>query len=235
MKSLLTLFATLLLFTSLYAQEDDRRGFVSLSLGAAFPFGDFANTDTDNDDAGFAMTGGNVNVAFGYKLGQTLGITAMINAGSNPLDEEAVEDEFEDNFPATTWDIESDPWTYATLMVGGFATFPAGTRSSFDVRLLVGALSSKCPEIRATASGFGASGTLVRESKTEMTGAFDVGFIYRYRITDPMCVFASADFLSANPRFEDVETSGAFGTSSADFDQNLRVFNLNVGVAFLLK
>jgi hypothetical protein len=235
MKNLLACFSALLLITSVQAQEDDRRGFLSLSLGVAAPFGDFSNTSSDNDDAGFAMTGGNVNIAFGYKLGQTLGLTAMLNAGSNPLDNEALENEFQDNFPQSSWDIDSDPWSYGTLMVGGFATFPAGTRSSFDIRMLIGALSSTAPEIRATATSFGVSGTATRQSKTVMTGAFDVGFIYRYRITDPLCVFASADFLTANPKFENVETTGTFGTSTSDFDQNLRVLNLNVGVAFLLK
>lgn len=235
MKRLLLLCSTLMILPSLYAQEDDRRGFISLSLGAAAPFGDYASTESDNDDAGFALTGGNVNIAFGYKLGQTLGVTAMLNAGSNPLNTNALEDEFRDNFPQTSWNVTADPWGYGALMAGGFATFPLGTRSSFDVRLLIGALSSTTPEITATASGSGVTANATRESQTVTTGAFDVGFVFRYRITDPLCILASADFLSANPRFEDVETRSTFGSSTSDFDQNLRVLNVNVGVGFLLK
>lgn len=235
MKNLLVCFSTFLIITSLHAQEDDRRGFISLSLGAAVPFGDFASTSSDNDDAGFALTGGNVNIAFGYKIGQNLGLTAMLNAGSNPLNTDALEDEFQDNYPQTTWSVSSDPWTYGALMVGGFGSFPLGTRSSFDIRMLIGALSSASPEIRATATGFGVSATGRRESKTVTTGAFDVGFIVRHRITNPLCIFASVDFLTANPRFENVETTTSFGSQTTNFDQNLRVLNLNVGVALLLK
>jgi hypothetical protein len=235
MKKLVLSTALVFAVTLAFAQEDDRRGFLAISLGAAVPFGDFASTQTDNDDAGFALTGGNVNLSFGYKLGETLGLMAMLNGGSNPLNTDALEDEFRSNFSQASWSVKSDPWSYGTLMLGGFASFPTSSRSSFDVRLLLGVLRSTTPQIDATASIAGVSTTATRESKSVTTGAFDVGFVYRYRITDPLCILVSADFLTANPRFENVQTRSVLGTRTDNFDQNLRVINLNLGVAFLLK
>jgi hypothetical protein len=216
--------------------QEDTRGYLSVGVGPSIPLSDFASTSTSNDDAGYAVTGGNLNIAFGYRLGANLGVTAMLTSTNNKVNVDALADDFNDNFTSADWTVTADRWRMGGFMIGGFATFPASENLSFDVRLLGGVLQTVMPEIRATAvSGvLGASAT--REESRVAAGAFDLGFLFRYKVASSLCLFGGVDFIGANPKFNDVTTTTSFGTSSdADFDQSYSTMNVNIGVGLLLK
>jgi hypothetical protein len=228
-----------LLFTGmglLVNAQESSRGYITLGFGPSIPFSDFASTSTSNDDAGYALPGGNLNITFAYRLGTNLGLTAMLTSTSNRVNEEAIADDFHERYPNADWTISADRWRIGGLMVGGFATFPASENLSFDVRLLGGVLQSVMPEIRAAATSgvIGASAT--REESRVAAATVDLGFLFRYKIGSSLCLFGGADFISANPKFENVTTTTSFGTSSdADIDQSYNTMNVNVGIGLLLK
>jgi hypothetical protein len=230
---------TYLIFAAICFQanaQNDERGYITLGFGPSIPLSDFASTSTGNDDAGYALTGGNLNIAFAYKLGNNLGLTAMFTGTSNPVDVDAIAADFNESYPTADWTITADRWRIAGFMIGGFATFPATENLSFDVRLLGGVLQSTMPEIRATgvAGPVGASAT--REEVKKSSATFDLGFLFRYKIGSSLCLLAGADFIGANPKFNDVTTTTSFGTSSsADIDQSYSTMNINVGIGVLLK
>jgi hypothetical protein len=216
--------------------QEDTRGYVTIGLGPSIPFADFASTSTSNDDAGYALTGGNLNIAFAYKLGTHLGLTAMFTATSNEVNVDAIADDFDEEFPAADWTVTADRWRIGGFMIGGFATFPASENLSFDVRLLGGVLQSVMPEIRATAVAGAMGASATRQESRISAGAIDLGFLFRYQVVSSLCIFGGADFITANPRFEDVVTTTSLGTSStSDIDQSYSTMNINIGVGLLLK
>jgi hypothetical protein len=227
----------LLALTCLHANaQDDKRGYLTIGLGPSVPFSDFSSTSASNDDAGYAMTGGNLNIAFAYRLGQNLGLTAMLTGTSNPVDVDALAADFKQSYPNANWTVTADRWRIGGVMIGGFATFPASENLSFDVRLLGGVLKSTMPEIRATATSGIIGGSATREEKSVATVTFDLGFMFKYKIANAVCILAGADFITANPKFNDVVTRTSFGGSStADIDQTYSTMNINIGIGFLVK
>lgn len=236
MKTILYLFLAAICMHANAQDQDVKRGYLTIGLGPSIPFSDFASTSTGNDDAGYAMAGGNLNITFAYRLGNNLGVTAMLTGTSNPVDADALAADFNDTYPGAEWTISADRWRIGGLMVGGFATFPASENLAFDVRLLGGVLNTTMPEIRATAVTGIVGATATREEKTVATPTFDLGFLFRYRVGSTLCLLAGADFIQANPVFNDVTTRTSFGnTSKSNVDQNYSTMNINVGIGFLLR
>ncbi|MES2559371.1 MAG: hypothetical protein V4590_06500 [Bacteroidota bacterium] len=235
MKNILIYVFVLLLCEQVNAQETER-GYVTIGIGPSIPLSDFASTNTSNDDAGYAMNGGNLNISFAYRLGSHLGLTAMLTGTSNPVDVDAIDRDFEEAFSNADWTITADRWRIGGLMIGGFATFPASENLSFDIRLLAGVLQTTMPEIRA--NGVSALGEVsaTREEKTVATSTYDLGFLLRYKIGNSICLLAGADFIGANPQFDNVTTTTSFSSpSEADIDQSYNTMNVNVGIGFLLR
>jgi hypothetical protein len=235
MKRIITLVTALSLFTLAHAQYDERKGYIGISIGPSIPFADFASTDENNDDAGFAATGGNLTVSFAYRLGAHLGITAMLSGNNNPVNKSALESDFRNDYPGADWNVEADNWRLGGLLLGGYATFPASERLDVDVRLMAGVLNSTSPEITATASNGGVSVSGRREEKTVTVPSFDIGFGIKYRLGNAIALLANADFISANPKFDNVTTTTTFGSTTSSFDQNYSTLNLTIGIGFLLK
>src|SRR5690242_16588992 len=76
----------------------DDRGYVALEAGVAIPVGDFADDDFYSVSSGIASSGGVLGISFAYRLGKSLGLTAMFRGYSNPVDDQVFLDEMEKNF-----------------------------------------------------------------------------------------------------------------------------------------
>lgn len=235
MKNILTYLVLVTICLQANAQEE-KRGYLSIGLGPSIPLSDFASTSTGNDDAGYALNGGNLNLTFAYRIGSNLGVTGMLTGTSNPVNVTALAQDFKENYPSADWEITADRWKIGGLMVGGFGTFPITERFTFDVRLLAGVLQSTMPKVtaKATAGALGASAT--REEKMATALTFDLGFLFRYQVGNSICLLAGTDFIGANPKYNDVKTTTSFGNSSSqDIDQVYSTMNINVGIGILLK
>ena len=78
MKKFLVIALALLFCGVVTAQENkahkELKSYLVLNAGPSFPVGDFASTNEDNDNAGFAKTGFNLDVAYGYKFTSAVGL-----------------------------------------------------------------------------------------------------------------------------------------------------------------
>tara|TARA_R110002124_G_scaffold76758_2_gene205689 strand:- start:6901 stop:7230 length:330 start_codon:yes stop_codon:yes gene_type:complete len=88
MKYFLAFVLLIISSSALFAQEARTKdGFISITLGAALPTGDFADNDLGNNDAGFAESGISINlINFGYLFSKNIGITAMLQGAAFPID-----------------------------------------------------------------------------------------------------------------------------------------------------
>lgn len=175
-------YALLLLFfisSSTYSQEvSTKDGFISISLGAAIPYGDFADNDGSNNEAGFAEGGISINlINFGYLFSKNIGITAMLQGAAFPLD---------------NGNGGNEPiWSYGTFMVGPLFTIRnPESKAEFDFRLMLGTMSGLLDpnDGGETFEGEG--------------GAIGLGAGIRYNLSDLISLTSNLDFIGGKPEFE---------------------------------
>jgi hypothetical protein len=178
MKHLLSLLLLLTLSSGLFAQEvRTKNGFISVTLGAAFPTGDFADSDLNNDDAGFAENGVAINlVNFGYLFSKNIGITAMLSGSAYPIDANNGDEPI---------------WGFGSFMVGPLFSFASEDgKTELDLRVMIGT-SSATLDPDDGSQEFEGSG-----------GAFSIGSGLRYNLSDFIALTSNFDIISGNPEFD---------------------------------
>jgi hypothetical protein len=210
--------------------SENPRGYIGISIGPSFPFSDFASKDFDNEQAGFAKNGFNGNISGAYRLGKRFGLAGMLFGTKNAFNESA--------FSAIVnyLDIQSTTWQSNGFMVGGY--YSAGSsKTTFEMRLLIGYSNAKLPEI--IANGYDQSGypAQVKQESVEAGNlCSDLGFGLKTRLSQKMSFIGSLDFYSSEPEFANVRTyinNDLFSTDT--FSEPINVINITIGVAFNLK
>lgn len=175
MKKFTLILAITLITTALFAQINDRRGYIGITVGPSIAIGDFSSKSLDNNKAGFAKTGLNIGlVNFGYRLGENFGLTALWFGAAHKADI--------DGFDAT--------WSYGGLMGGGMFTIPINNKFAFDLKAMAGFVSA-----RIDAGDWG-------DENGDGAG-FDFGAVLRYHFTDRWSVLMTTDFFTSKPDFDE--------------------------------
>lgn len=168
MKTLFLSLAFIVLSCILMAQTSERRGYIGLSMGPAFPLVD-AYTSAPIDVV--ARTGTTLIVVnFGYCIGRNYGITGSSMGVKFRVD-------VGDSFIKVT---------YGGLMGGPFFTYALSERIDFDVKAMIGLVSTKLCLNDAqgkTTSGLGY--------------AFGTGI--RYSFAKKWCILLYGDYFAGNP------------------------------------
>lgn len=227
------------LFTFSVKAQSEQKGFLSLSLGPSIPIGDFASTDINKEEAGFASTGAIFDLTFGYKLNKQYGFMAMLRGQANAFDTEALETALENDNPNVNWNVTGDSWGIGGFLVGGYRSAPVGEggKTNFQLRALIGFLSSSSPEFSftATSGGVVASGKQFEASATAFSYLLGAGFTHK--IASNFNLLVNLDYLGANPEFNNVESRTTLGgqttVSTSTFSQSFGAINIGGGIAYL--
>lgn len=219
-----------------FGQVTTDKGYIGISLGPSFPTGDYASTDLDNENAGFAKGGAIFDFSFGYKLGKYFGIAAMLRGQSNPIDAVAIETASANSFPGIAWNVDADPWSLGGLMLGLYGSFPIGPgQTAFETRLLIGHMSVTLPEIMLTGSVNGITFRGISESKTAGGFAVLLGGNFRFNVGRKISLLAMLDLNLTSVEFENVFTYYSDGTADVHtFTQDFSMVNLGFGIAYRL-
>lgn len=218
--------------------QTEKKGFLSISLGPSIPIGDFASTDINKEEAGFASTGAIFDITFGYKANDKYGFMAVLRGQSNPFDAEALENELENDNPSINWSVDGDNWGIGGFLLGGYREVPLneGSKTSFQLKALIGFLNSTSPEFSfsATSGGVSASGKQFSASTTAFSYLLGLGF--SHKLSNSINAVLNLDYLGANPEFKNVETVNTLGgqtsTSTSTFSQSFGAINISGGIAF---
>ena len=183
-----------------------------------------------------AKTGAIFDISFAYKLGGgNFGITALLRGQANPTDAQIVADELSNQVAGVHWTVESANWSIGGLMVGGFGSFPISEKASFDLRAMIGFLSSTSPEITITGTepGFTAWGKQGSSTATSFSYLFGAGF--KFDIGSKIYLLTNLDYLGSNPEFLRIELTASDGSrETGTWKQSLGTINLGVGIALKL-
>lgn len=167
-------------------------GFISISLGAAIPTGDFGDDDNANVDAGFAQGGAAVNlINFGYLFSKNIGITAMLSGAAFPMDDASL-----GNNPL---------WSYGTFLVGPLFTIRNNERpTEFDFRFMFGSMNAQL-DLDDGSNPFEGDG-----------GAVAIGAGMRYNLSDLIGISGNLDIISGTAEFDVFGTKTEQTLSSAN-------------------
>ncbi len=214
----------------------DRKGFIGLSVGPSFATGKFGSSDLQDSLAGFATTGAIFEINFGYRLGKNLGIAVALRGQSNPFDKAAVTNSL--LFTGLSIDMEADNWGLGGLLGGLYLSVPtsASLKSSFDARVLIGAVSASSPRIKFTITDLGITAWSEQNSVNASAFGLLIGGGFRFNVSENVSILTNADFFTAKPEFKDIRVVSSDGdVSYFDLSQSMTTFNLSAGIALRLK
>lgn len=220
----ITLFviAALLISVSVDAQRSKKRGknstpkgYYSLTIGPAFPLGDFAATDT-TDKAGWAKTGINISLAqFGYKFTDNIGLGGQLMVGANRFD-----------VSSEGWNDDDAYWVYAGFMVGPLFSFPVADMLEVNIRPVIGYSMVATPELNDNDGG------VLWESEQVGAMSYDLGASVCYNLSQNFAVSLGLDYYSSKVDFKRTVFAGTILETTADFTQTISVFSTSAGVVF---
>ena len=198
------------------AVQPAKKLFVSLSAGPSFPLGTFESKNaniTNNSTSGFAKTGFNINVHFGYQLHENFGIVSHLLFSEYKLNVSKFTDA----------NVSANHWQYYGILVGPMLTLPVGENARFDFKALGGVTNVNSPGVTVNGANY---------FKEQWSAAFALQFgtDFRYNLTESLYLIANADYSYMKPKFTVTNFEGATFTHTPK--QEMEHINLTGGIGF---
>ena len=214
------LFLLTFSFIALSAKTD-KKGFIGGAIGFAIPASHFS--ESGEEEAGYATSGFNLNLNFGYKFTDNFGVAILISGNGNPMDEDEV---LKDAGILNSGVLDSDPWLNYFFMVGPLLSIPK-EKVDFDFKGYLGGCSTISPEF--TLSTLGQS--ITQESSIGTSLSWGLGYAMRFRLSEVVGISVNLDYLHSNPEFETTIISGGL-ISDYEFKQKVDILSLTFGLSF---
>jgi opacity protein-like surface antigen len=234
MKKLLILATTLLVCGAIQAQGSKEKiggkSFLALHAGPSFPVGDFSNNSFDVTQGflgsgGFAKTGFNINLNYGYEFVESFGLTASAFYNNNKLDNKAFVDQlnaiYGGEFDFTG--VKMDHWSWYGLTVGPALLHNITPNVGVDLRVMGGIANANSPRLKY-------QGATIMDEDWSIAGVFQGGANLRINVGQNMFIYTGVDYQYMKPKFnisyEDPDT-GEMITENAK--QKISVVNVTGG------
>lgn len=216
----------LLISGVLLAQENDqvvkeKKSMITLQGGPGFPIGDFASTNLNNENAGFAKTGYTIMASYAYHFEKTAAITA--SAFYNSFGTQKFSMSFLGDGSGQTIDLDMDHWKFYGLTVGPMLTFDVGKNVYTDIKLMGGVVNANSPQISY-------QGTVMAKGDWSFAPALQGGVNLRIGTNSNWFVIASADYTYAKPKFSYTYTDEFDQLVTDNIHQKMSVVNVSAGV-----
>lgn len=254
MKKLITIICTLFLFNSVLAQtkkiqEDTTTikltdGCFVLFSGLGKPIGDYGSTNINNQNAGFAKPGVNLEASYSTNFTKHIGFAAMFRSVTNQFNSKSLENSANQIDPYYSYSITAKPWKLKTAMAGIYSSFAftKSKKATVYAKALFGASFATCNEIDYTitpkqhAAYVANGGFILFQSPASTSNAlaylFGVGF--KYNISWLLSILVQVDYSSTSPQFQASSTaSNAYYTVNDPqnpFTQKMQTLNFNIGL-----
>ena len=211
MKKNILLVVALLIAGTIVAQYSDEgsktKHLVFFSVGPSFPIVDFGSTNIDNEDAGMAKVGYNLQLKYKYAPNAGLGFPSSVFYASHKLDQSA--------FNADS-SLSLDHWQYYGIMVGPMLVLPVTEEVKVDLSAQIGAGNFNSPEVI-----YGHQ-TLM-EGKWSWAMPLQLGADLRYAFSENASLLVSMDYFYARPKYE-------FTGITETVKQKITTLQLNAGI-----
>jgi hypothetical protein len=216
MKKLLLMIIVLLVSGTVMAQGSKGKmtpkSFLAFHLGPSFPTGDFKSIDANNEKAGYAKTGFNMNLNYGYKFTKNVGLTVGTYYNRYNIDKK----DLSQILPGTN----VDHWQFFGIAVGPMLTHEFSSKVTGDLRIMGGMTYANSPL-------FSYEGTVLVKDDWKLTPMFQGGLDLRFNAGRNVFLMANADYMYLQPEFKFETTTGELVDKR---HQTISVMNLTGGV-----
>lgn len=226
-KITLILFAVGLIFT---AQSQNKPHFIAVNIGASIPMGDYADTDGDNENAGFAATGANFAIEGAGFINETVGFGGYIGGNSHNIDEDAYTSELNAIPGISHSTIVADPYGVANYMAGIYISFPASENVFFRFKMLGGMFLATQPDMTVTVTNDYGETAVLNMTETigsKFTGLF--GGSVLFKVSPRLSIAGNLEYSSAECEFD-----FHAGTGTSSYKQVFTILNITAGLNITL-
>lgn len=254
MKKLFTILYVLFLSNSVLAQtkrmQEDTSTFkltdgcFVLFSGLGQPIGDYGSTNINNQNAGFAKPGVNLEASYSTNFTKYIGVAAMFRSVTNQFNSKSLENSANQSDPYYSYSITAKPWKLKTAMVGAYGSFIFTKSKKITVyaKAMFGSSFVTCNEIDYTItpkqhSAYVANGGFIlfqSPASTSNAFAYLFGLGFKYNISWLLSVLVQVDYASTSPQFQSSGTaSNAYYTVNNPqnpFTQKMQTLNFNIGL-----
>ncbi len=227
MKKLLMMAFALLVSGTMLAQgskvKGDTKSFIAFHGGPSFPIGAFSSKDMANSsNAGFAKTGFNLNLNYGYHIQNNIGLAAGVFYNKYMMDGSNIifTDEGGHVIP-----LNVDHWQFYGVTAGPAFTFGAGKNINADLRIMGGVVNANAPLIKV-------QDIKVTEEEWNVAPVFQAGLDFRIGISNSLFIYAGADYMYIDPKFKYTFTPDFQGITTQEFHQKMNVINVTGGFGY---
>jgi hypothetical protein len=201
-------------------QPTNYNSFLSFTVGAAYPAGDFASTSFDNENAGFAKTGYNINLGYGYKGPANFGFAVDAFYYGYSINSDKMSEYMSQQLGENVA-IDADHWKYFGVAAGPALMGNLTRNAELDLRLMLGVANANSLKVEY-------QGTVImdEDNAVAMMVALQAGI--RYNIGANAFMSLDAGYHGLTPKFNIRMYDG----STQEAEQQITALNLNVGLGF---
>ena len=241
-QQIFAIFLGLLLIAPASAFAQEGEVYVSLAGGASIPLLDYAAVDFSDPSSGFARTGGNFAINFGYRLNQYLSVTGLLSGSVNRFDyvelQNWLTDYYKESLPDTRWLVETKSWGLGGLMAGITGSLPLSPNKIFlDGRLLGGFTYVYSPAMSVTGLEDNEEDLILYiDQYSAISWAIDLGAGFRYHRSRNQSFTLYADYLLANPQYNNVsiQDNDPELQRETSFTQRVSAVNITLGIGYIV-
>lgn len=217
MKKLLLMTMVLLISGVVMAQGSKGKmtpkSFLALHGGPSLTTGFFASTNFDNTLSGFANTGFNMNLNYGYHFTRIAGITGSVFYSRYNLDKDAI--------AIIHSGTNADHWQFYGISAGPMLTHEFSDKVAGDLNVMGGVASVNSPK-------YTYENLLSVSPDWRWAGMFQVNLDLRFNIGGNVFIYANGGYMYMQPEFKLVSSDGV--QSTGRHHQTISVINLTGGV-----
>ncbi len=197
---------TVLFAFQLNAQEKydvNQRSILSFNAGVSIPIMCFASENIHDRDAGFAKPGFTLDITYGYRFGQNLGVVGSVFFAGNKTNNNFVQSEGNRGF------------RYYGIVVGPMASKNFSDRWTGDLRFMAGITKTHSPRLSS-------GDATILNSDESYSFAWSAGTGLRYHLSEKTFLSIRADHTQMKPK---LNSEGAFKS-----EQHIVVINVGAGM-----
>jgi hypothetical protein len=202
MRNILLSFVLLFISLQLSAQPDN--WYFSITMGRCWPTGTFADTNPDNTDAGFALSGFSLNLDATYPLSSHWGLKGMVMLNSNPVDRNGMgtmmENRMKEQVPFTETErdfltLSVNSWMSNSLIFGPVYTINFD-RLAWDFQAMTGMNVTYLPDQKLLFANPAHNWEYLQHNTNTINVSMDfsAGTALRMKVTEKIHLKLSADY-----------------------------------------
>ena len=200
------------------------KSFLAFHAGPSFAVDAFGSTSINNKDAGFAKTGVNLNLFYGYQFQKDISMMIGVLYNYNSIQKGGVTIKDETGNQEVV--INMDHWQMYGVAAGPMLSLSLGKNVYTDLKVMAGAVNVNAPQMSY-------QGINLTKENWNVAAVLQGGAYVRVDAGKKMFVMAGADYMYLKPTFK-YEFNGSVNAqlSSDYFKQRMTMVNVTAGVGY---